>query len=166
MSVNFADDVFLPHTQESSTRRKILRHGIDDFTSYYGFLSPLKIHLPRPDFNPRTSGPMITTRPPRKCLGFNTAYLTVFLNRYSLSVHSVICARPLLFSTTDYNRAFHLGYTLLRVNVLITWSYSINNYHFSATYKSNNTRAGISGSDGGKSKEGARGQQSVWACII
>jgi hypothetical protein len=35
--------------------------------SCYGFLSPLKIHRPRPGINPRTLGPMastITTRPP------------------------------------------------------------------------------------------------------
>jgi hypothetical protein len=39
--------------------------------SCYGYLSPLKIHRPRPDLNPRTSNPIastITTRPPRPTL--------------------------------------------------------------------------------------------------
>jgi hypothetical protein len=31
----------------------------------YGFLSPLKIHRPRPGLNPRTLGPVASTRPPR-----------------------------------------------------------------------------------------------------
>jgi hypothetical protein len=38
------------------------------FTSCYGFLSPIKIHRPRPGLNPRTLGPVastLTTRPPR-----------------------------------------------------------------------------------------------------
>jgi hypothetical protein len=39
--------------------------------SCYGYLSPLKIHRPRPGLNPRTSSPIastITTRPPRPTL--------------------------------------------------------------------------------------------------
>jgi hypothetical protein len=60
---------YLCHTAWGSlTCRKILRNGADGFTSCYGFLSPLKIHCPRPDLNLRTLGSMestITTRPPR-----------------------------------------------------------------------------------------------------
>jgi hypothetical protein len=45
---------------------KLLRHGIDGFTS----LSPLKIHRSQPGLNPRILSPMasmITARSPRAC---------------------------------------------------------------------------------------------------
>jgi hypothetical protein len=60
--------------------RRVLQHAVKSHdmwptallplrnNSCYRFLSPLKIHRPRPGMNPRTLGPvesMITTRPPR-----------------------------------------------------------------------------------------------------
>jgi hypothetical protein len=63
---------YLFHTPKGSlTCRKTLLHGPDGFTSPRKggellILSPIKIHRPRPGFNPRTLGPMastITARP-------------------------------------------------------------------------------------------------------
>jgi hypothetical protein len=45
----------------------------------YGFLSPLKIHWPRPGLNPRTLGPVastLTTSPPRVTVVLFGVYLT------------------------------------------------------------------------------------------
>jgi hypothetical protein len=55
--------VSLSYLKGSLTCSKSLRHGVDGFTSLrrelcYGFLSPIKIHRPRPGLSPRTSGPM------------------------------------------------------------------------------------------------------------
>jgi hypothetical protein len=60
---------YLFHTSKGAlTCREMLRYGADGFTpiqrkAFCEFLSPLKIHRPRPGLNPRTLGP--NTRPLR-----------------------------------------------------------------------------------------------------
>jgi hypothetical protein len=77
---------YVCHTPQGSLAcRKILRHGTDGFTSLRrksccGFLSPLKIHRPRPSLNPRTLGPMTSTiiiKPPRATL-LNFSLVSLF----------------------------------------------------------------------------------------
>jgi hypothetical protein len=53
--------------------RKVLLHAVNPLRRKwcYGFLSPLKIHQPRPELNPQTLGPVastLTTSPPRATL--------------------------------------------------------------------------------------------------
>jgi hypothetical protein len=61
MDVSFAYEVSLSYSAGSLTRRKILRHGTDRFTSLQKevvlwFLSPLNIHRHRPGFEPANLG--------------------------------------------------------------------------------------------------------------